>query len=434
MTSAHNRTFGWKLLALIALCVWPGAAAADDDDTVVPGQVVLRLTPGASIDTIVARYGVEWGTTLLDSIASRRTYLVGVFEGDEEEFVDILEHESLVERAEPNYTGKDTNPDPGTQSIFVARHLAEYIGQPSMVIIGADGAHAYSTGEGVVVAVIDSGIDPEHPQLAPRIVPGGWNFVAENSDIRDRREGVDSNGDGVLDGAFGHGTLVAGLVARVAPGAGLLPLKVMDSDGLSNTFTMVEAIYYAMDQGVTVINLSMGTTQDVFVIEDAVREAAARGVVIVASVGNEDTSSPVRFPAGHSALGVVAVAATDNADLKAEFSNYGPFVSISAPGDGVTSTVPDGGYGEVRGTSFSAPMVSAAFAMLRAVHPDAPPHRLHARLDRSAVNLDPLNGNYAGELGSGRMSLLSALADGGLGGGAAGSRRTPNEVWRQRRP
>lgn len=415
MNTPLERKLVARLAGALALLLSAAPAVADDDDVVVPGQVVVKLAPGASIGTFLARYQQDWGATLLDQIPSRRTFLVGVFEGDEEEFVDAVEPDPDVDRIEPNYTGRDTNPDPGTQSIFVYSVPRDYLVQPAMLIIGADDAHSFSTGEGVVVAVIDSGIDPNHPELAARIVPGGWNFLAENDDVRDRREGVDSNGDGVIDGAFGHGTLVAGMIARVAPDAGILPLKVMDSDGLTSTFTMVEAIYYALDAGAPVLNISMGTTQQTFVLEEAVLEARHRGVCVVASAGNEATSSPVRYPAGHSALGVLAVAATDNHDRKADFSNYGPFISISAPGEGVTSTVPGGLYGRSDGTSLSAPMVSGTVALLRSARPDAPRNAVAARLLRSARPIDALNGNYIGEIGSGRLDALAAIAGGGLG-------------------
>ncbi len=418
-------------IALIALALTPHALFADGDDVVVPGQVVVKLMPGADINDFTARYAAEWGVGLLDAIDSRRTYLVSVFPGDEEEFTDVAVFDADVERIQPNYTGRDTRPDPDTQSIFVARTAAEYTNQPSIVVIGSDLVHGISTGAGVVVAVIDSGVDLQHEVLAPRIVPGGWNFVAENGDVQDRREGVDSNGDGFIDGSFGHGTLVAGLIARVAPEAGILPLKVMDSDGLTDTFNMVEAIYYAIDAGADLINLSMGTTVETFVLEEAVLEARAKGVIIVTSVGNEDTSSPVRYPAAYNASNVLAVCATDIHDVRAAFSNYGAHVDMAAPGVDVVSTAPDNAYGETGGTSMSAPLVAGTVALVRAAFPDATPSSLRSRVTRSALPIDLLNDNYAGELGWGRLDAHRAVTDGGAQpGNHPGGPRAPKSARR----
>lgn len=402
-------TRSWFVPALAAfglLVAYATPALADDDDDVVPGEVAVKLTPGFTIQEFAARYG----TPILEAIPATRTYLVRVTVGDEEEFVDILRGDPDVADAEPNFTGRDVNPDPGTQSIFVSSDLDAYVNQAPIDLIRADQANALSTGAGVTVAVIDSGIDVDHPQFAQRLAPGGRSFFGDPTDLADVGDRRDNDGDGLIDEAVGHGTLAAGLVVRVAPDALILPLRVMDSDGFTSTFDMANAVYYGMEQGAQVLNISMGSTRDTFVMFDAITEAQRRGVVVVASAGNEDTSSPVRFPAGYSDLGVVAVAATTLEDRRADFSNFGPHISLSAPGVDLTSTVPGSRYGRASGTSFAAPLVAGGAALMFELDPEAHSAAISARLIRTADRISPLNPGYERFLGRGRLNLFNAVS------------------------
>jgi subtilisin family serine protease len=380
-------------------------AFADGDDQVVPGQVVVRLQPGANLGAFLQRYDVS----SLDSVASTTIHLISVIPGDEEEFVDDLELDADVLWAEPNYTGRDLDPDPDTQSIFVAGTYNGYINQPSMGVIRQPQAQQLATGLGVVVAVLDSGIDPLHPILSSSITPGGWNYVDDNGDLRDIGDGLDSNNNGTADEMVGHGTLVAGLVLRVAPDAMILPIKVLDSDGLTTTFTLVKGIYHAVSSGAQVVNISMGSTIDTQVLTDALAAAQLAGVLIIASAGNEDTSSPVRFPAGAASSTVLAVAATHNNDERALFSNFGEHISLCAPGVMLTSTIPGGGFGRASGTSFAAPLVAggAALVIERTSNDDPAAAALALRLAARPISVH--NSGYEELLGTGRLDLQRAL-------------------------
>lgn len=399
------RLWLWLPIAIGLLWLTPAPVLADDDDEVVPGEVVVKLIPDADPVAFANRYRV----TLLDQIPTRRTYLYGVPVGDEEEFVDIIEFDPDVELAQPCFTGRDVNPDAGTQSIFVASTYGQFIDQYAMTQINVNAAQTIARGAGVTVAVLDSGIDAQHPALAPAIAPGGWNFIDDNTDLRDRGDGIDNDGDDLIDEAVGHGTLVAGLIRRVAPESSILPLKVLDSDGFTTTWRMVEAIYYAIDAGVPIINLSMGTTEPTFILYEAMLEARTLGVLIVACTGNEDTSSPLRFPAAHSNLGVIAVSATDRIDRRAEWSNFGEHVSLCAPGVDITSTIPGGGYGRAQGTSFAAPMIAATAALLLSQDNDRTPPLLRLGLFRTAEDITDKNPGYEMFLGAGRLDAGAAL-------------------------
>jgi subtilisin family serine protease len=394
-------------IAAVFLLAVPAMA---DDDEVVPGQVVVRFAPGADVPAFLARWRTEYGAAVITRIASRPIYLLSVFVGDEEEFVDDVEFDPALVWAEPNFFGRDENPDPSTQSIFVASTFPIYRTQPAMSAIGADAAQALATGAGITIAAIDSGLDATHPMLAGRLAPGGWNFIARTAGFADVGDGLDSDGDGLIDEMVGHGTMVAGLVARIAPDAKILPLKVLDSDGLTNTFLMVEALFYAIDNGAHVANISMGTTRETLVIDTALAEARSAGMLVVASVGNDDDSNP-RFPSGASdeagaGLGVLAVAAVDGVNRKAEFSNYGEHVSLTAPGVDITSTIPGGGYGRADGTSFAAPMVAASAALYWSTRPGATATDVRTRVLQSSLNIAALNPDYADELGEGRLHAL----------------------------
>lgn len=411
MKRAWRGSLTWLVVSLMLAS--SAALRADDDDDVVPEQVVVKLRAGVNPLVFAARYR-EWypdpQRPILDSIASRRLYLFRVHEGDEEEFVDEIVRDPDVEKAQPCYTGRDVAPDPGTQSIFLASTRERYLLQPSTTRIQTDAAWSYATGHGVLVAVIDSGLDPTHPALAGSIAPGGWNFIDDNGDIRDIGDGIDNDNDGFIDEMVGHGTLVAGLVLRVAPAAKILPLRVLDSDGYTTTWRMIDALYTALDRGARIVNMSLGTTQPTFIVEDAVLEAVGRGMLIVACAGNEDTSSPVRFPAGHSDLGVLAVAATDNQDVRAWFSNYGRYVSLSAPGYRITSTIPGGGYGRADGTSLSAPFTAGAAALVVELNRGLHGAQIAWIIMKSADPIDHRNPNYQGMLGAGRLDVLDAVA------------------------
>ncbi|MFI4917265.1 MAG: S8 family peptidase [Phycisphaerales bacterium JB060] len=410
-------TFMRVLIAILMTRVIVEVAHADDDE-VVPGQVVVRFAPGADIPAFLARWRAEYGAQVITRITSRPIYLLSVFEGDEEEFVDDVEFDPALDWAEPNYFGRDENPDPGTQSIFVASTSGAFQSQPAMKALGVDAAQRIATGRGVIVAAIDSGLDAAHPVLAGRIAPGGWNFITGTPDVADVGDGIDSDGDDLIDEAVGHGTMVAGLFARIAPDARILPLKVLDSDGLTSTFLMVEAIFYAIDNGAHITNISMGTTRETLVIDAALAEARDAGMLVVASTGNEDDSNP-RFPSGSSdesgsSLGVLAVAAVDDENRRAEFSNYGQHVSLTAPGVDITSTTPGDGYGRANGTSFAAPMVAASAALYWSIAPDATAPQVRDRVLGLTVDVSALNPGYEGELGAGRLHAFWAVSGASL--------------------
>jgi subtilisin family serine protease len=276
--------------------------------------------------------------------------------------------------------------------------------------LGVRSSHRVSSGAGIIVAVLDTGIDPTHPAFAGRIAPGGWNYVEDNDSPVDMPMGTDSNGDGIPDEAAGHGTHVSGLVAIVAPDAKILPMRVLDSDGRGDAFTIAQAIEDAVQRGAKVINLSLGMRSESEVIAEAMEYASEHGAIIVAAAGNQPDGEDIDFPAREGPA--IAVAATDASDNRASFSSYGYEVALSAPGQTIRSAYWDGGYATWSGTSMSAPMVSGAVALLRAQHASWTRYQILQRLQSTAVPLDP-----SLQIGVGRLDVAGAVgAAGGSGG------------------
>jgi subtilisin family serine protease len=397
----------FRLLTALSLSAAFGGvtSALDAADNVVPGQVVVELAQGANIDEINA----DFGTQLIDSVDSEGLYLLDVPEGMDEDLLrEVLAGDARIIDAEENElatTPEDVGGD--TQSFFFYVPPSMYDAQYASGLLGLGPAHGISIGSGIIVAVLDSGIDAAHEVLAEMVLPNGYNFVDENSDVSDVGNGIDDDGDGDIDEMTGHGTAVAGIVAMVAPGAAILPVKVLNSDGGGTTFRTAQGIYYAVDQGAHVINLSLGTQSSNQILRSAVEAARQAGVQVVASAGNRNREHPAQMPAGDE--NAVGVAATDEVDLKGDFSNYGTHIGLSAPGTNIVSTMPENSYAMCSGTSLSAAFVSGTVALVKATDPQAPPDQIETTILETAVDLDAVNPGYAGLLGTGRLSIAAAV-------------------------
>lgn len=253
-----------------------------------------------------------------------------------------------------------------------------------------------NTGAGVKVAIIDTGIDQDHPDLAANI-KGGRNFVA----IRGR---IDPN---KWDDDNGHGTHVAGIVAGidntvgvvgVAPGASLYAAKVLDKTGSGYVSAIINGIQWSISQGIQVINMSLGTNSDVQSLHDACDAAYQAGIVVVAAAGNDGDTSPdddVDYPARYNS--VIAVAATDAGNIRASWSSDGPEVELSAPGVSIYSTYKGGGYSTLSGTSMASPHVAGTIALVLIANSSLTPDEVRDKLQSTAHDLGaPVRDVYYG--------------------------------------
>jgi subtilisin family serine protease len=242
--------------------------------------------------------------------------------------------------------------------------------------------------------VLDTGVDLTHPELAGRIV-AGFDFVDNDADPSE--SGVYGQ-----DYGFGHGTHVAGLVALAAPDAKIMPLRTLKPDGIGTIWAQAEALRYARDQGADVINLSFSFRTPSKLLNDILAEvtcttsvstdclASVRpGAVVVAAAGNSSATIP-EYPAATLVPGVIAVAASTEADTLTSFSNYGVWVDMAAPGERILSSVPGGGYATWSGTSMSTPLVAGTAALVRATYPGMRPGQVELHLTRSATTISGL--------------------------------------------
>jgi len=296
--------------------------------------------------------------------------------------------------------------------------------QWALSTLRADEAWTASRGAGQTVAVLDTGVSAEE-DLQENLL-SGWDFVEDRVGGR-----VDSNG---------HGTHVAGIVAAaqgngagtagLAPDARILPVRVLDQQGMGYWSDIAQGIVYATDRGASVLNLSFSAAQSNASMQTAIGYAASRGRILVAAAGN-DGNGVANYPAADPR--VIAVAASTRTDTVATFSNYGSYLDLAAPGVGIWSTVP-GSFRSDSGTSMATPFVSAAAALLRsaAVDRNLGAIDIVSALTRTAVDIDRPGRDVRS--GSGRIDPYAALCEVGACRSAATvmSKVTPTLVVKRR--
>jgi subtilisin family serine protease len=349
-----------------------------------------------------------FATSTVEGIPASATYLIAAPEGVSTDYLQpAIKYSNMCDCAEPNYLLETPESEQRSFAIYEGGFgHQEYVEQYALDRIRSAEANAVSTGDGILVAVIDTGIDADHPDLIDNLSGSGYDFVDEDSDPADLPNGLDDDLDGAIDEATGHGTHVAGIIAAAAPDVVILPIRVLDSDGNGTVFNVTQGIYFAMGAGAKVINLSLGLDETVDSIKRAIQAAHEADILIVASAGNRGLPDPYHFPAGRSE--VMAIAATDALDHKALFSSFGSHIAVSAPGEGIMSTYWNGGYAIWSGTSMSTPFVAAAGALRLSLLPEGPDEIQH-RIEESSYELD--RSPYEGELGEGRIDLLSLVLD-----------------------
>ncbi|MDW4916816.1 type VII secretion-associated serine protease mycosin [Streptomyces californicus] len=275
----------------------------------------------------------------------------------------------------------------------------KYPGRPwSLQRVLLDELWKQSTGKGVRVAVIDTGVDVRNEQLKPAVdTEAGRNFLPKGLKTPDGVKIERGKENGTTD-TVGHGTKVAGIIAAreakgtgftgIAPDATIIPIQQNDAEGHGDTATLADAITYAVDKAdADVINISQDTADAVkpsTKLKQAVDRALAQQVVVVASAGNDGLGGNVKETYPASFDGVLAVASSDRNNERAPFSQSGDFVGIAAPGVDMVSTVPGGGHCADNGTSFSAPYVAGVAALIRAKHRDWTQAQIVAQIQQTA--------------------------------------------------
>ena len=276
--------------------------------------------------------------------------------------------------------------------------------QWDMAKIRVGDAWQKSTGAGVTVAVIDTGVDASHPDLAGQILPG-YDEITKTAGTSTDPNGHGSHVAGTIAAVTGNGVGVS----SVAPNAKILPIRVLGADGSGYMSDAANGIIYAADHGANVINMSLGSSSQVAAVTNAIAYARSKGVVVVAAAGNERSQgSPTSYPGADP--GVIAVAATDSTDTVASYSNKGSYVDVAAPGSNILSTT-GGGYQAWNGTSMASPHVAAIAALLKSYNSALNPDQIEKAIETSAVDLGPAGKDT--DYGYGRVDAAAALAAAG---------------------
>ncbi|MNS20151.1 Thermophilic serine proteinase precursor [compost metagenome] len=271
--------------------------------------------------------------------------------------------------------------------------------QWSLSKINAAGAWAVTKGDAkTVVAVVDTGVDYNHPDLAGRVIKG-YDFANKDEDPMDG-QGHGTHCAGIVAAGLDNGVGVAG----VAPGVSILAVKVLSDAGSGSTDDVCAGIVYAADHGASVISLSLGGSGGQQAKQAAVDYALSKGAVVVAAMGNNGKEMQV-YPGGSK--GVIGVGATTAEDTRATFSNFGDWISVGAPGHKILSSVPGGGYQAFSGTSMATPAVAGLAALIRSQYPTLSAKEVQARIEGSAVDLG--TPGFDKEFGHGRIDAAAAV-------------------------
>ncbi|MBV9268456.1 MAG: S8 family serine peptidase [Acidobacteriaceae bacterium] len=383
-----KRSFFLACIMACALCAVPLQAGS---------RVIVRVQGGT--DALTTICGVL-NCTIAESIGDPQGQLFVVTSNlvDTATLIQQLLNSSGVVDCEPDLVAQAADASNGPPAALndttpVTYHGSTvpegYVDQPATQILRLSYAQASLkvSGSGTV-AVIDTGVDPNHPALVS-VLLRGYDFTRDQNGADETQDlslsdppssgsanqvnsntyaNVDQSTAAVVDGQseysdFGHGTMVAGIIHLVAPSALILPLKAFKSDGTGYNSDILRAIYFAVRENATVINMSFSLASYSQEIKNAIEFAHFMGVICVAAAGNNGQET-LTYPAAYQGL-VMGVASTTNTDQRSSFSNYGSqLVWVAAPGEGVVTTYPFGMYAAAWGTSFSAPWVSGTAALL----------------------------------------------------------------------
>ncbi len=422
-----RKLFSFMAVVLLLAGALPWSATAHQADTLKPaaefkpGDILIRFKEGTTAraaDSLRAQVGATFQRNLYLSPVE----LWQVAEGQELAVIEQLNAHPAVEYAEPNwryqaFEGAVTPNDTG------------YGNQWAHPKIGSPAAWDVATGSNtIVIAIIDSGIDTGHPDLASKLVPG-YDFVDNDSNPTDLN---------------GHGTHVAGIAAAVTNnsvgvagmswGAKIMPVRVLDANGSGWSSDITDGISWARSNGAHILNLSLGGTTYESTMQDAVNAAHGTGKLVVAAMGNCRTAggscataNPTMYPAAYA--NVMAVAATTTSDAYAYYSQYGAHCDIAAPGGemgylhdpaGIYSTMPTydvfltttygyyKNYDRLQGTSQATPYVSGLAALIWTVAPTFTPDQVQSRIETTAVDLG--TAGWDTTYGHGRINAAAALA------------------------
>jgi thermitase len=418
--AAHLAALLFLLTGLLAGALTVGAQGGDvaaEKAAPAPaefraGELLVRFRSGATAQNRAAALA-EAGGQQVRTLYNSDVELWSVPAGQEQAIAAILADDPSVIYAEPNYIYRAADTTPNDPS---------FASQWAHAKIRSEAAWDISTGNvTTVIAILDTGIDEGHPDLAGKIV-GGYDFVEDDSDPHDLN---------------GHGTHCAGIAAAVTDNnvgiagtewhARIMPVRVLSADGSGYNSDITEGISWAYQHGAKVLSMSLAGPTYSQTMQDAVNAAFGAGSLVVAAMGNDRATNLTMYPAAYDH--VMGVAATAPDDTVTAYSQYGAHCDIAAPGGemtylgdpgGILSTMPTYaaylnthyGYAQeydfLQGTSQATPYVAGLAALVWAVHPDWAPNVVEAVIESTAVDLGPQG--WDADYGHGRIDAANAVA------------------------
>lgn len=353
------------------------------------GEVIVRFKKGISTSAITRKLN-SFSSYQKKKLLGGKASIISVPKGKSTEaFINELIKDPDVLYAEPNYVCKVTETTPNDPYYKDQWYIPEIEAQKAWDI--TEGS------SNIIVAVIDTGVDVNHPDLKDKIVKP-YNVLTNSTDVTDY-SGHGTHVSGIIAATIDNGVGIAG----IAPHVKIMPVAVFSGDSAYDS-DVASGIKYAVDNGARVINLSLGESSPSFLLEDAVDYAYEKGAVVVAAAGNEGMNERF-YPAAYP--NVISVAATDESDKRADFSNYDSTVDLAAPGTDIYSTWPGGSYESLSGTSMACPMVSAVAALVLSKNPSLTNCQVKSILFNSADDLgEPGIDPY---YGYGRVDAYKAL-------------------------
>jgi hypothetical protein len=388
------------MLAAFLVLFTVAAPAADPNlKSMLHGQILVKPNEGVSIQRMNA-IAEAHSARVLKKLRGTGVYVVLVPLGSEAAIAQELTHHPEIDYAEVDLVFDPSEVSPNDPLYSDAWHL-QTLNMPA--------AWDVSQGDGIIIAVLDSGVDAFHEDLAGRILPG-WNAASDGTDTSD---------------ITGHGTRAAGIigaisdngigVASISPGAMILPVRVTDlSSGAAAASVIASGLRWAADNGARVASISYAVTPSK-TVSDAAQYMRNAGGVVVAAAGNTGDD-----PGHDDAASILTVSGTTSSDVIASWSSYGDFIDVAAPGAGIWTTNREGNYSQVSGTSFAAPVTAATTALVMAANPELSPDEVESILEFSAVDLgtsgwDPFYGH--GRIDSAAALLLATAGPDSNGDG-----------------
>jgi subtilisin family serine protease len=379
--------FALAALPLAAALAFGGAAAQGNSpgtESFAAGRILVMPRAGMP-DGALAAILKEHGGGKARRVGQSELRIVDLPPGLEKQSVEKLARHPHIEFAELDEIvplGASNDPYFGSQW-----HLPK---------TRDDAAWSISAGEGVTIAILDTGVDVSHPDLKDRMV-AGYNFYNGNSDSSD---------------VYGHGTAVAGTaaaslnngtgVASPAGAAWIMPLRISAADGSASYSTMATALNWAADKGARIANLSYQKACGSASVQSAANYMRSKGGLVVVSAGNSGVQEA--FAASDA---LICVSATDASDSRASWSSYGAYVDVAAPGAGIYTTTRGGGYGAWNGTSFSSPLTAGILAQMMSANPSLPAGDVQQLLYSTAVDLGASGADT--QYGKGRVDAYAAV-------------------------